>query len=110
MRLFCTSFSPWQIGRKNDLRAEAAYLARLTSAQIETVAGGYQAAMSAESDAEQALRRAYIACKLALSTLADLPRETMEAVEEPIREFCHSLEPFVGHLTDTLEESPRETA
>jgi hypothetical protein len=61
--------------------------------------------VSARTDAEQALRRAYIACKLALGTLDDLPRETMEAVEEPIREFCHSLEPFVGHLANTPEST-----
>jgi hypothetical protein len=61
--------------------------------------------MSAEHDAEQALRSAYIACQLALGTLGDLPRETVEAVEEPIREFCHSLEPFVGHLADRPESA-----
>jgi len=63
--------------------------------------------VSAESEAEQALRRAYIACQLALGTLDDLPQQTMEAVEQPIREFCRSLEPFVGHLTNTAETSSR---
>lgn len=56
------------------------------------------------SDAEQALVRAYVACKLALEAVDDLPRETAEAVEEPIREFCRRLEPFVGHLTETSEQ------
>jgi hypothetical protein len=56
--------------------------------------------MSAESDAEQALRRAYVACTLALESLHDLPQATVEAIEEPIRDFCSSLKPFVAHLTD----------
>jgi hypothetical protein len=50
--------------------------------------------------AEQALVRAYVACNLALESLHELPGETVEAVEEPIREFCRRLKPFVGHLTD----------
>jgi hypothetical protein len=57
-------------------------------------------------DAEQALVRAYVACKLALESVDDLPRETAAAVEEPIREFCRRLEPFVGHLAETLEQRP----
>ena len=48
------------------------------------------------SDAEDALVRAYFACNLALESLADLPAETRAAVEEPIREFCSSLEPSSG--------------
>ena len=51
------------------------------------------------ADAEQALVRAYVACRLALDSIADLPAETADAVTEPIRAFCHALEPYVGHLT-----------
>ena len=54
--------------------------------------------MSVE-DAEQALVRAYIACRLALESISDLPAETAEAVTDPIHEFCQALEPYVGHLT-----------
>jgi hypothetical protein len=57
------------------------------------------------TDAEQALTRAYVACKLALDSLDELPPETVEAVEEPIKEFCRNLEPFVGHLVDKAEAS-----
>jgi len=55
------------------------------------------------SEAEQALVRAYVACNLALESLPELPAETVEAVEKPIREFCQRLKPFVGHLVDTAE-------
>ena len=57
------------------------------------------------SDAEQALIRAYVACKLALESLPELPTETVEAVEEPLKEFCRRLEPFVQPLMDTAEAS-----
>jgi hypothetical protein len=56
--------------------------------------------MSASDDAQQALVRAYIACRLALESIPDLPAETAKAVREPIREFCGKLEPFVEHLAD----------
>jgi hypothetical protein len=52
------------------------------------------------SDAEQALVRAYVACNLALESLDELPPETVEAVEEPVKEFCRRLEPFVAPLLD----------
>ncbi|HKN62865.1 MAG TPA: hypothetical protein VJV76_00895 [Gaiellaceae bacterium] len=51
-------------------------------------------------DAEQALVRAYVACRLALESISDLPAETADAVAEPIRTFCRALEPYVGHLAD----------
>jgi hypothetical protein len=60
---------------------------------------------SVSGAAEQALTRAYIACKLALESLDELPTETVEAVEEPVREFCRRLEPFVGHLVDEADAS-----
>lgn len=60
------------------------------------------------ADAEQALIRAYIACQLALESIADLPPETADAVAEPIRVFCRTLEPHVGHLAD--RDSRREEA
>jgi hypothetical protein len=56
--------------------------------------------MSASDDAEQALTRAYIACRLALESIPNLPAETAKAVADPIREFCRKLEPFVDHLAD----------
>jgi hypothetical protein len=52
------------------------------------------------SGAERALVRAYVGCQIALESLDELPPETVEAVEEPIKEFCRRLEPFVGHLVD----------
>jgi hypothetical protein len=57
------------------------------------------------SPGEQALVRAYVACNVALDALPELPAETVEAVEEPIKEFCRRLEPFVGHLVDKAEAS-----
>jgi hypothetical protein len=56
--------------------------------------------MSASDDAQQALVRAYIACRLALESIPNLPAETAKAVADPIREFCQKLEPFVDHLAD----------
>ena len=53
------------------------------------------------ADAEQALVRAYVACQLALESITDLPAETADAVDEPIRAFCQALEPYVGHLTES---------
>jgi len=52
------------------------------------------------ADAEQALVRAYVACRLALESIDDLPAATADAVGEPIRVFCRALEPYVGHLAD----------
>lgn len=57
-------------------------------------------------DAEQALVRAYVACRLALESIADLPAETADAVTEPIHAFCQAFEPYVGHLT--ADDSSRE--
>jgi hypothetical protein len=59
--------------------------------------------MSASDDAQQALVRAYIACRLALESIPNLPAETAKAVADPIREFCRKLEPFVDHLDDSDE-------
>jgi hypothetical protein len=56
--------------------------------------------MSASDDAQQALVRAYIACRLALESIPDLPADTAKAVADPIRQFCAKLEPFVDHLAD----------
>jgi hypothetical protein len=50
------------------------------------------------SAAENALVRAYVGCKLALGALDELPRETAEAIEEPIRECWRRLQLFVEHL------------
>jgi hypothetical protein len=50
------------------------------------------------ADAEQALVRAYVACRLALESIDDLPAETADAVTEPIHAFCRALEPYVDHL------------
>jgi len=57
------------------------------------------------SAAEQALVRAYVACQIALDSLSELPTQTVQAVEEPIKEFCRRLEPFVGHLTEEAQAS-----
>jgi hypothetical protein len=56
--------------------------------------------MSTSDDAQQALVRAYIACRLALDSIPNLPAETARAVADPIREFCGKLEPFVDHLAN----------
>jgi hypothetical protein len=56
--------------------------------------------MSTSDDAQQALVRAYIACRLALDSIPNLPAETARAVADPIREFCGKLEPFVDHLVN----------
>jgi hypothetical protein len=66
--------------------------------------------MSASDDAQQALVRAYIACRLALESIPDLPAETAHAVADPIREFCGKLEPFVEHLADRDSLRSDETA
>ena len=56
--------------------------------------------MSASEDAQEALVRAYIACRLALESIPNLPAETAKAAADPIREFCRKLEAFVDHLAD----------
>jgi hypothetical protein len=48
--------------------------------------------------AEQALVRAYVACEIALQSIRYLPAHVAADVEEPIREFCRKLEPYVNHL------------
>lgn len=57
--------------------------------------------------AEQALVRAFVGCKIALEAIDDLPQETAEAVEEPLREFCRRLGPFVGNLPDAASGASR---
>ena len=41
----------------------------------------------------QALIRAYIACRVAVDSLPDLPPEVRERVEEPLSKFCHVVGP-----------------
>jgi hypothetical protein len=57
------------------------------------------------SEAEQALVRAFVACNIALEALSGLPAETIEVVEEPLREFCRCLAPFVEHLSGEADGS-----
>lgn len=51
---------------------------------------------------QQALVRTYIACKLALDSVEELPQEAAQAIEVPLRELCDRLGPFVGDLARTL--------
>jgi hypothetical protein len=57
------------------------------------------------TSAEQAVVRVYVGCKIALEAIDDLPQDAAEAVEEPIREFCRRLEPFVGNLLNAASRA-----
>jgi hypothetical protein len=46
-----------------------------------------------DDPALQALIRAYVACRLAIDALPDLPREVRSNVEEPIVALCHTVGP-----------------
>ncbi|HEV2593326.1 MAG TPA: hypothetical protein VGU02_15695 [Gaiellaceae bacterium] len=45
-------------------------------------------------DAEvQALIRAYVACRVAMDALSDLPRELVLEVEDAVTKLCHTVGP-----------------
>lgn len=46
-----------------------------------------------DDEAIQALIRAYIACRVAMDSLADLPQAARRAVEEPVTTLCHVVGP-----------------
>ena len=41
----------------------------------------------------QALIRAYVACRVAMDALPDLPREIAQEVEEAVTRLCHAVGP-----------------
>ncbi len=55
--------------------------------------------MDEEADARepevQALIRAYVACRVAMDSLPDLPREVVLEVEEAVTRLCHTIGPVL---------------
>lgn len=49
-------------------------------------------------DAVAALIRAYVACRVALEALPDLPAGLREVVEAPVQELCRIVGPEVERL------------
>lgn len=53
---------------------------------------------SVYEEATQALVRAYIACRLAVEALPDLPAEIRSAVAEPVESLCDVVGPALERL------------
>jgi hypothetical protein len=58
----------------------------------------------------QALIKMEVACRLALESLPELPRETEEALREPIGTLCQVTERELERLRPGLVERPSETS
>jgi hypothetical protein len=56
-----------------------------------------------DSEAVQALIKAYVACQLALEVLDDLPEHVREAVSEPVQALCRVVGPEVERLNSGSE-------
>ena len=68
---------------------------------------GNTATMSDNDSAIEALVRAYIACRLAIEALPDLPADIRAAVTEPVTTLCHIVGPELDRLKPGfLEEQP----
>jgi actin-like ATPase involved in cell morphogenesis len=52
--------------------------------------------------AVQALMRAYVACRLAVDALPDLPEQVRSAVETPVTELCRTVEPALKRIDPDL--------
>jgi hypothetical protein len=58
----------------------------------------------------QALIKMEVACRLALESLPQLPRETEEALREPIDTLCKITEREIERLRPGLVDRPSETS
>jgi len=58
----------------------------------------------------QALIKMEVACRLALESLPELPRETEAALREPIDSLCKITEREIERLRPGLIDRPTETA
>ena len=58
----------------------------------------------------QALIKMEVACRLALESLPELPRETEAALREPIESLCKITEREIERLRPGLIDRPTETA
>jgi hypothetical protein len=60
-----------------------------------------------DDDAMQALVRAYIACRLAVNALADLPADLREVIEEPVTLLCQVVGPELERVNPGFLERHR---
>jgi hypothetical protein len=58
----------------------------------------------------QALIKMEVACRLALESLPELPRETEEALREPINTLCKITEREIERVRPGLVDRPSETS
>ena len=58
----------------------------------------------------QALIKMEVACRLALESLPELPRETEEALRDPIDTLCKTTEREIERLRPGLVRRPSETS
>jgi hypothetical protein len=58
----------------------------------------------------QALIKMEVACRLALESLPELPRETEEALRDPINTLCKITEREIERLRPGLVDRPSETS
>jgi hypothetical protein len=63
-----------------------------------------------DEDRLQALIKMEVACRLALESLPDLPRETEEALREPINALCTITEREIERLRPGLIDRPSESS
>jgi hypothetical protein len=60
-----------------------------------------------DSPAVQALVRAYVACRLALDAVPDLPDDLRHAVEGPVKTLCRLVGPELERVCpDALDREP----
>ena len=55
-----------------------------------------------DSEALNALIRAYVACRLAIEALPDLPKDIRRIVEEPVTALCDVVGPEIKRLDPSL--------
>jgi hypothetical protein len=55
----------------------------------------------------QALFRAFVACRLALDALPELPRDIRDVVDGPIRTLCETVGPELERLSPGFLETTR---
>jgi hypothetical protein len=63
--------------------------------------------MSDDDSAIAALIRAYVACRLAIEALPELPADIRAAVTEPVTTLCHIVGPELDRLEPGFLEEQR---
>ena len=78
--------------------------------QVRLFGFGKRLRVMAQNDeaAVQALVRAYIACRLAIDALPDLPDDVRTTVEHPITVLCHTVGPALERVNPGFFNSSSE--